>query len=121
MGIENPWARHYQGVWSERSGDPSLPDWLRVAALAYGRHRANGHATFGAGRVALVLARVDTATGELTPSSNVSRAIAKAVEYGWLAQGSKTRCLIVPRHAVEGGVGHPFAACPVHDKAPVAA
>jgi hypothetical protein len=59
-----PWAKHYQHAWEERSGDPNLPDWLRVAALAYGKHSANGHAVFGPGDLALVLGSVDPVTGD---------------------------------------------------------
>lgn len=114
-GYRSPsWARHDQHAWEERSGDPQLPDWLRVAALAYGKHRANGHANFGAGDVALVLGRIDYATGEVVPNANVSRAIKRAVKYGWLGRGSKSRCLIVPGHAIAGGIGNEYAPCPVH-------
>lgn len=111
-----PWARHFQHVWQERAGDPALPDWLRVACLAYGSHRANGHATLGQGHVALVLARVDVDTGVIAPLSrqNVHRAIRASVANGWLSQGSTSRCLIVPAHAVSGGLGSPTDACPQH-------
>ncbi len=112
--VEHPWAKHYQHVWQERAGNPNFPDWLRVAALAYGRHTANGHAVFAPGEVALVLGNVNLATGELRPSANASRAIKKAVEYGWLSGGSKTRCLIVPAHAVGGGLGSDRKGCPFH-------
>lgn len=108
------WSRHYQHAWEERSGNPALPKWLRVAALAYGKHAANGHAVFGAGDVALVLGDVDRATGAITPDRNVKRAIDTAVQYGWLASGSKSRCLIVPSHAVSGGLGNEHATCPQH-------
>jgi hypothetical protein len=111
---ERPWAKHYQHAWEERSGDPNLPDWLRVASLAYGKHSANGHALFGPGDLALVLGRVDPTTGEITANDNVSRAIRTAVRHGWLARGSKARCLIVPAFAVDGGLGNAYAPCPVH-------
>jgi hypothetical protein len=111
---ERPWARHYQHAWEERSGDPNLPDWLRVAALAYGKHAANGHAVFGPGDLALVLGRVDPTTGEISRNDNVSRAIVTAVKHGWLAKGSKARCLIVPAFAVTGGLGSEFARCAIH-------
>lgn len=108
------WARHYQHVWEERSGAPWLPKWFRVASLAYGKHRANGHAMFGPGEVALIIGTVDLATGELTPDANVARTIGLAVEYGLLAEGSTSRCLIVPAHAIDGPSGDAFAPCPVH-------
>jgi hypothetical protein len=112
------WAKHYQSSWQERAANPRLPLWLRVAALAYGNHRANGHAVFRAGEVALAVSTVDTATGEInTPDRrDVHDAVRVAVEYGWLAQGSGTTCLVVPAHAVSGGLGNAEAACPVHEK-----
>lgn len=112
------WSRHQHGAWQERAGDPRLPHWLRVTALAYGSHRANGHAMFARGQVALVLADVNTDTGEVTPRDRrlIHRDIAKAVEYGWLAEGSTARCLIVPAHAIHGGLGSPTAECPQHPR-----
>ena len=116
MSVRNPWGRHYQSVWHERSGDPRLPHWLRVAALAYGSHRANGHAQFKAGQVGLVLGTVDAASGEVRPldKGSVQRAIRTAVDYGWLAAGSGTRCLVVPGHAIAGGLGGADDDCPQH-------
>lgn len=117
MSAQQPtWARHFQNTWHERAGHPHLPAWLRVAALAYGSHRANGHATFGRGDVGLVLGRVDPSTGEVMPTTrqDVHRAVVKAVEYGWLAAGSTARCLIVPAHAISGGLGRPDDQCPQH-------
>jgi hypothetical protein len=111
----NVWSKHYHGVWAERSANTQLPDWLRVAALAYGRHKANGHAEFGPGDVAYVLGKVDEQTGEFQPNENVTRAIRTAVKYGFLAEGSKSRCLVVPAHAIEGGLGNPHARCPMHE------
>lgn len=116
--MSGPWARHFQTVWQERAGDVNLPDWLRVAALAYGTHAENGHALQRPGNVALVLARVDPSTGEVTPQSrqNVYRAIQAAIRHQWLAEGSTARCLIVPAHAISKGTegGRP-APCPQHD------
>jgi hypothetical protein len=116
MSGQNSWARHYQSAWHERSGDPRFPLWLRVSALAYGSHRANGHAMFKAGQVALVLSKIDPETGEvLVPDSgNVSHAIERAIEYGFLEKGSGTRCLVVPGHAIVGGLGSADEPCPQH-------
>lgn len=113
-GREHPWAKHYQHVWLERALDDSLPDWLRVAALAYGKHSANGHANLGPGELARTLASVNRETGEIRPNQNVNRAIANAVRHGWLVGGSKSRCLVVPSHAVTGGLGNAYKACLVH-------
>lgn len=118
MTVQHPWARHYQAVWHERAGDPRLPYWLRVAALAYGSHAANGHAPFKPGQVGLVLGRVDSTTGEVHPleKGSVQRAIRAAAEYGWLAPQSGSTCLVVPSHAVVGGVGRADVKCPVHSR-----
>lgn len=97
------WARHYQDDWQARAGDPRLPYWLRVSALAYGSHADNGHARFKRGEVALILASVDRGTGEVRLFANVRREIARAVEFGWLEDGSYWGCLIVPAHAIHKG------------------
>lgn len=97
------WARHYQDDWQARAGDPRLPYWLRMAALAYGCHADNGHARFKRGEVALILGSLDRETGELRPFANVRREIARAVEYGWLEEGSYWGCLIVPAHSIRRG------------------
>lgn len=76
---------------------------MRVASAAYGAHRDNGHAIFKRGELALILATIDPETGEIHPYLNVGRAIADAIEYGWLDAGSYWGCLIVPAHKVRRG------------------
>lgn len=121
MPVANPWSRHYQAVWEARAADPQLPLWLRIAALAYGKHRANGHAAFGRGMVALALG-TPPKHGPARPvdAANLRRALSTAIERGWLASGSTTRCLVVPAHAVDGGLGDPADLCPVHEPRPTA-
>lgn len=114
MSRTNPFSMHRQSVWAERAGDPQFPDWLRVAAIAYGKHRANGHANFSRGALRVVLSTVNRETGEIHDNENVSRAIATAVRYGFLAKGSNARCLVVPQHAVEGGLENAFSTCVIH-------
>jgi hypothetical protein len=80
-----------------------MPYWLRVAALAYGSHDNGGHARFKRGEIALILGTVDHASGEIRPFANVRREIDRAVEYGWLADGSYYGCLIVPAHSIRKG------------------
>lgn len=111
---ERPWARHYQDEWGRKAGDPRMPYWLRVAALAYGSHGYNGHAVFKRGEIALVLATVDQETGEIHPFENVGRAIRDAVEYGWLAPESFWGCLVVPAHAIRKGAHGRKSECSVH-------
>lgn len=106
MSRQNPFALHYQGVWRERSSDPALANWIRVAALAFGRHSKNGHANFGSGELATLLGKPGP-NGEVKPISDsaVSNAIRYAKKKGWIAEESMARCLVVPRHAVVGGLG----------------
>jgi len=97
------WSRHYHDDWMRRAGDDRLPYWLRVAAAAYGAHGESGHATFKRGDLALILATVDQGTGEIRPYTRVGRAIADAVAYGWLENGSYWGCLIVPARSIRRG------------------
>ena len=64
MGITlpRPWAAHAQIEWDRRVADHTLPTWLRVVCLAYGRHEANGHATFGRGQLSWILGRPPNAS-----------------------------------------------------------
>lgn len=112
-----PWSRHYQDAWHNDALNPAFPPALRVAFLAYGTHRANGHAMFRPGEVGKVLGRFDEDLGEHVPmdKSNVQRAIRRAVTLGLLGAGSGTLCLIVPAHRIEGGLGNPNERCPRHD------
>lgn len=117
MSAERPWARHYMDVWEARAGDPRMPYWLRVAAVAYSRHENNGHARFKRGEIALILASVNAQTGEIRPHPWVGRDINLAVEYGWLAPESYWGCLIVPAHNVrKGDMFAPAKPCPIHIK-----
>lgn len=107
------WARHSREEWHRRSGDPRLPKWLRVAALAYGSHGNNGHASFKRGDVAATLGM----PGEPLDRRRLHEHIAMAVEFGWLADGSTSMCLIVPFHAVDKGpIGKPKKPCPIHTR-----
>lgn len=103
---EPAWLKHYQNVWLDRSSNLVFPDWFRVMALAYGTARANGHACFLRGEMA---AHLDI------PGTSVSRAIRTAKEYGVIAPESNANCLVVPPHAVVGGLGNAYDRCAVHD------
>ena len=118
MSVQNPWAAHYQGVWTERGKDPALPSWLRVAALAFGRHKKNGHAQFAEGELAKLLAAPDRDGVVKIPSAqSVCNHVAKAKMLGFIAEGSNVRCLVVPPHAVIGGMGgSEWTACVIHAK-----
>ena len=91
MSRENPFSMHRRSFWEAHAGNPRIPVWQRVYALAYGVHRRNGHAPFKLGEVAqaVALTDVDPETGEVLtfhkPSSaDVSHAIAAAVANGFL-------------------------------------
>ena len=102
--------------WEGHAANHDLPQWFRVLALAYGCHKANGHATFPPGALALALGHPDRITGELIPDPNPGRAVRLAVKYGFIAPGSSTRCLIVLAHHIEGPNGDPNAECPIHGR-----
>ena len=118
MSVNNPWTQHRQSFWQERAGSPSLALWHRVYCLAYGVHRRNGHAPFKPGDLRTIALVVnDPSTGEvMVPScSQVSHAIRTAIEYGFLAPESHAGCLVVPEHAIGGGVvGSPTEECKHH-------
>jgi hypothetical protein len=110
------WAAHSQEAWNQRAKNHDLPMWLRVASLAFGHHRRNGHANFAPGDLKKILAVLDEKTGELRPNANVSRSIKEAVGYGLLTPASQTTCLVVVAHEVWGGsYGTAQAPCLVHD------
>jgi hypothetical protein len=117
MSFQNPWGIHHQAVWKERAAsraaNPSLDNWIRVAALAFGCHRRNGHANFGPGEIAEILGT----PGKPLSAPAVSNAIKLAKSAGWIAKESNARCLVVPPHAVGGGLGHPDDRCAVHGAA----
>jgi hypothetical protein len=117
---QNPFSLHRQGVWTERGRNPALPTWLRVAALAFGKHKKNGHAHFASGELAKLLAKPGPdGVPKLPSSSGVANAIKRAKAYGFIAEESTARCLVVPAHAVEGGMGGtPWTACPIHARKP---
>lgn len=120
MSRENPWSKHRQSFWQEKAGSPNLALWQRVYALAYGVHRRNGHAPFKVGEIALGTTVIDPHTGEVKQPDKhqVSRAIATAVEYGFLHRDSCARCLVVPPWGIEGGlIGSPSEKCRCHSEA----
>jgi hypothetical protein len=114
VSVQNPFAMHRQTIWMERAAnhaaDPTLPLWIRVASLAFGCHRRNGHAPFRSGEIAEILGT----PGKPLSKTSVANAVRLAKRADWIAQESNARCLVVPPHAVTGGLGHPNDRCPVH-------
>ncbi|HMM93978.1 hypothetical protein [Phycicoccus sp.] len=117
MSRQNPFSMHYQSVWLERAGDRRLPPWLRVTCVAYGSHRRDGHSPFKPGQLGLILGTPHPEAGVVEPMDkhNLQRAIKRAVEYGWLSPLSGSTCLVVPSHAVSGGMGK-GAKCTAHSR-----
>jgi hypothetical protein len=112
-----PWSRHYQAPWHNDALNPRFPLPLRVAFLAYGTHKANGHAVFKQSEIARILARPDNSGGLVDADRRtVYRAIQQAIDYGLLAEGSRALCLIVPDHRITGGMGEEDAPCARHPK-----
>lgn len=107
---------HRQSFWEEVAADTELPLWNRVAALAFACHRRNGHANFvGKNReLAFLLGKPGKGGWEHVPSDQISRAIKRAKKAGWIAEESNSRCLVVPHHAIAGGLGNEHENCSVH-------
>ena len=101
-------AMHKQIEWKRQAQERREWDaWLRVAALAYGTHRRNGHSPFATGEISRLL--------KISRAATVSDAIRKAIEFGMLDRKSTARCLVVRPHMVTGGqYGAPNEPCPVH-------
>lgn len=114
---EGSWARHFQEPWHDDALNPRFPMPLRVAFLAYGTHKANGHARFRQGEIAKVLGAPhldDDGHPVKADRRTVYRAIQQAIDHGMLAPGSRALCLIVPSHRIAGGLGDENAPCDRH-------
>jgi len=104
------WSRHSLAFWESIAAEPSHAYYVRVAALAYGTHGANGHAPQAHGALSLALAK------DGIRYRHASRAIDSAVRLGLLDPSSTTRCLVVPPDGiVQGEVGY-WPDCPVHGR-----
>jgi hypothetical protein len=107
------WAKHQQASWEEQARSPHVDLWQRVAFLAMGTHRRNGHAPFlNAEEIAAGVAVI----GKRPPEdSEIRRAVRVAKGRGWLGSLSNTKCLVVPPHWVSGGLlGSEYAPCHRH-------
>jgi hypothetical protein len=110
------WSIHYQQAWKDDAANPRFSMPLRVAFMAFGNHRANGHANFRQEEIAKSLGHFDE-EGTFVPADRrtVHRAIQQAIEWGLLEEGSRALCLIVPAHRMTGGPGNPEDPCQRHD------
>jgi hypothetical protein len=107
------WAKHEQASWEEQARSQHVDLWQRVAFLAMGTHRRNGHAPF---LNAEEVAERTTIPGKSAPDApEIRRAVRVAKARGWLGGQSNTKCLVVPPHWVSGGmVGGEYAPCHRH-------
>lgn len=102
------WSAHAQDHWLEFAGNPNFPDYLRIVFVAYGRHRANGHARLDQGELVRFLVRKD---GTLPDRRNVRHSIDAAIKLGYLQPASRVLCLVVSSDHVQGGKGDPDKRC----------
>lgn len=108
------WSRHSLAFWQSIAADPRHPYYVRVAALAYSLHGANGHAPQAHGALSLSLGSADPSTGEFLRYRHATRAIRDAVKLGMLDPASTTRCLVVPVGQIIQGGYHQWPRCEVH-------
>lgn len=108
-GRPRRWDAHAQDHWLAWAGHAHFPDYLRVVFVAYGRHAANGHAKLEREELAHYLVRRN---GSLPDRRVIHSAIKKAVTLGYLLPESRSLCLVVSSHDVQGGWGSPDDRCP---------
>jgi hypothetical protein len=85
-------------------------DQPRPNADGHKQELMNGMRTFGA-------VEADTRARRQPSAAPVSRAIATAAKYGFLAAEFCARCLVVPLHVIDGGArGKPYKVCREHTR-----
>lgn len=110
MSRTDPAGIHFHSFWSTRAHSPALPPlWMRIVALAYSSHGKSGHAPF-------YLCGDSTLPPEILHKSkkHIQKEIARAIELGFLAEGSNINCLVLPDEICGGAEGHAFGECKLH-------
>lgn len=102
------WSAQPQDHWLDFAGNPNFPDYLRIMFVAYGRHRANGHAKLERGELARYLVRKD---GTMPERRVLWSAVKRAIDLGYLVEGSRALCLVVSSDHSQGGKGDPDEPC----------
>jgi hypothetical protein len=102
------WSRHSLAFWESIAAEPCHAYYVRVAALAYGRHGPNGHAPQAWGALSLALSK------DGVRYRHAGRAIEDAIKVGMLDPSSTTRCLVVPPNGIVQGDWNHWPNCPVH-------
>lgn len=105
---DRDWTAHAQDHWLDFAGNPNFPDHLRIVFVAYGRHRANGHAKLDQGELARFLVRRD---GTLPDRRTLWHALNKAIGHEFLLPDSRALCLVVSSDHAQGGRGNPDEKC----------
>jgi hypothetical protein len=113
VSLENPFAMHRQSFWEEQAATLPLA-WQRLGAIAFATHKGNGHANFKSGELGMMLGKPGPEGWEALSPQHVSNLISTAKKAGWLAAESSSRCLVVPHHAIQGGLGSANEKCAVH-------
>ena len=101
------WTAHADEFSREQARTPQ-PLQYRLFWLACERANVIGHAEFGPGQLALLLAQPGEHGEAVTPTkASVSRAIGTAKALGLLDEQSSARCLVLPANSVQrGGTGN---------------
>lgn len=102
------YAAHAQDHWLDFAGNPNFPDYLRIVFVAYGKHKANGHARLDRGDLARFLVRKD---GTIPERRVLWSAIQRSIHLGYLTEESRALCLVVSSDHVQGGPGQPDEPC----------
>lgn len=110
--LEGGWTAVARQADEDAARNPGLSTDLRIVSAARWRMDGQGHSHFpktGADSLPQVLARVNRATGELTPMTDrgVRKALAALVAAGLLSSRNRSSllCLRLPRAANDAGGG----------------
>lgn len=90
--IQGSWYKSAQAFDQRQSKNTALPRWLRVAHYCYGYMRPGGRCP---------TSRTALANAMGVDPLNIAREVKKAVQHGYLAEGSTCECLIAPPYEVE--------------------
>jgi hypothetical protein len=107
------WSAEPDPFHEQKAKNPKIPASLRIVEAAKARANLYGHAAFQSRQLQQWLSGKD---GKLAAKSTISRAIHAAVEWGYLAPVSTSRCLVLVREGWTRGYGR-MSAChePAHD------
>lgn len=80
--------------------------WQRVAFYCYAKMNRNGHRPMKNGELAKFLGKTEKET---------KKDVKRAIEEGWLAPNSNTRCLVAPPDVQYKAGNLKYSDCPFHD------